>query len=87
MYKRQALVRLQVVVEHTMPAEDARVLGIQAEHQTDAQHIQTFQRFLVARVLVLLQKRVIENAHQFTCLQGNLHFLSHILVPGVHQEL
>ena len=49
----------QVVMEHTLVAKNPSVLSIQAEHQADAQLIQTFQRFWVAGVFVLLQECII----------------------------
>ena len=78
---------LEVVVEFPVPAENTGVLGIETEHQPDAEHIQTFQAVGVGRVLVLGQNFVVERAHQLAGLEGNFHFLLDIAVAGVHQEL
>ena len=61
-----------------MPAKYPRVLGIQAEHQPDAQLVQAFQGFRVGRVFVLLQKRIVQQAHDLPGLHGDFH-----LPPGV----
>ena len=74
-------------MEHAFATENTRILGIQAEHQPDAQLVQAFQRFRVLWVLVLLQKRVIEHPHQLARLEGDLHFLFYVLAARVHQEL
>ena len=78
---------LEIVVELAVPAEDAGVLGIEAEHQPDAEHIQAFQAVWISGVLVLRQNFVVECAHQLAGLEGNFHFLLDIAVAGVHQEL
>ena len=74
-------------MELAVPAEDAGILGIEAEHQPDAEHIQAFQAVWIGGVLVLRQNFVVECAHQLAGLEGNFHFLFDIAVAGVHQEL
>ena len=74
-------------MEHTLAAKNASVLGIQTEHQPDAQLVQTFQRFRVAGVLILFQERVIEYPYQLTSLQGDFHFLLDMFAASVHKEL
>ena len=77
----------EVVVEHTLAAEDTGVLGVQAEHQPDAQSVQAFQRVLGLRGFVLLQQGIVEDAHDLARLQGDFHLFLDIGVPGVYQEL
>ena len=74
-------------MEHTLAAKNTGVLGVQAEHQPDAQGVQAFQRVLGLRVFVLLQQGVVEDAHDLARLQGDLHFFFDVGAPGVHQEL
>ena len=82
-----ALVALHIVVKFAVTPENLRVLGVQAEHQPDAQGVQALQRLRGFRVLVLLQKRIVQGTHDLTGLQGDLHLLFDIFVPGVHQEI
>ena len=74
-------------MEHTLAAEDTGVLGVQAEHQPDAQSVQAFQRVLGLRGFVLLQQGIVEDAHDLARLQGDFHLFLDIGVPGVYQEL
>ncbi len=74
-------------MEHTFATENSRVLSVQAEHQPDAQLVQTFQCLRVIRVFVLLQQRIIENPYQLTSLEGDFHFLFDMLLASVHQEV
>ena len=78
---------LEVIMEHALAAEDASVLGVEAEHQPDAQLVQAFQSLRVVRVLVLLQQRVVEHPDQLAGLEGDFHFLFDMLLAGVHQEI
>ena len=78
---------LQIAVEHPPPAKNPGVLGVQAEHQTDAQRVEAFQRLRALRVLVLLEQGVIEDPHNLARLQGDLHLLLDAGVAGIHQEL
>ena len=78
----------QIVVEH-IPAvvENARILGVQAEHQPDAQGVQAFQRLWVGWVLVLLQEGIVQHAHQLAGLERDLFFMLDGIAAGVHQEI
>ena len=51
-----------VVMKHQVLAKDARVLGIQAEHQAHTELVQVFQRLRVLGIMVLLQQPVIQQA-------------------------
>ena len=77
----------EIVVEHAIVAENARVLGIQAEYQPHAEHIQAFQRALVGGILILRQEGIVELAHQLARLHGDFHFALNLLVAGVHQKI
>ena len=78
----------QIVVEH-IPAvvENARILGVQAEHQPDAQGVQAFQRLWVGGVFVLLQEGIVQHAHQLAGLERDLFFMLDGIAAGVHQEI
>ena len=45
--------RSQIIVEHTVPTKNPRVLGVQAEHQPHTQLVQTFQRLFGLRICIL----------------------------------
>ena len=74
-------------MEHTLAAEDTRVLSVEAEHQPDAELVQAFQRFGGAGVFVLFQEGIVEYPHQLASLEGDFHFFFDMLLAGVHQEI
>ena len=78
---------LQIVMEHIALAKNARVFRIKAEHQADAQRIQTLERLLGFWFCVLLQKRIIQDAYEFTGLQRYFHLLANIFIAGVHEKI
>ena len=80
-------IRLQIIVKHVLAPKDPRVLGIKAEHQPHAQHIQALQAARVGGILVLRQQRVVQPAHDGAGRYGNLHLLLDVLVFAVHQKL
>ena len=65
----------QIIVEHIAPAKNTGILSIQAEHETDAERVEALQRVLICRILVLLDKRIIELSDYVTGLDGNLHLM------------
>ena len=82
-----ALMGREIIMEHQVTAKNPSVLGIQAEHQTDAQGVQAFQRFRVVRVLILFQKRIVQHADKLASLQGDVHFLFDMVAGGVDDKL
>ena len=76
----------QVIMEHFLLSEDASILGIQAEDQPHAEHVQAFQRLLVFRIPVLLQESVIKEAHDLTGGDGDFHFPFQVLIAHMCQE-
>ena len=77
----------QIVVEHQVLAENARILCIETENQPHAQRIQAFQRFRVIRILILRQQCIIQNANQLARFEGNLHFLLDMFAGRINKEL
>ncbi len=76
----------QIIVKHCFAAKNAGVLGVEAENQADAQHIQAFQRFRAFRVCVFGEQSVVESAHQFAGLERNLHFFLDMRFLFVYQK-
>lgn len=78
---------LQIVMEHIALAKNARVFRIKAEHQADAQRIQTLERLLGFWFCVLFKQRIIQNTNEFACLQRYFHLFANIFIACVHEEI
>ena len=77
----------QIVMEHGMMAEDARVLRIEAEDQPHAQHIQAPQCAGALGIGILPGKCVIEDADDLARGDGYLHLPLQMLIAALHEEL
>ena len=77
-------------MEHIAATEDTGILGIQAEHQSNAEHIQAAQIpnffFLALRFVILFDQRIIELSYQFTGFNGDFLLSLDPLTAGVDQE-
>ena len=69
------------------PLEQAAVLRVQAENATDAQGVQAVEGRFTFGVMVLLEQRVVQLAHQIPGFDGNFHFPLQVFIAGVHQEI
>ena len=78
---------VQEVMEHVVSPEDACILGIETEHQTDTKDVERLQRVLVGGVDVLFQQFVVESAHNLARLHRHLHLLGKMLALRVNEEM
>ncbi len=69
-----------------MLAENARVLRVQAEHQTHTELVQVLERFRVFRVLILLQQPIVQQTDDLAGLDGDLHLPLQMHISLVHKE-
>ena len=81
------LVRIQIVMEHGMTAEQTRILGIQAEDKTHTESVQALLGLLVRRVFILLVESIIELAYDLAGLHGYLHLFRQGGMFFFHKEL
>ena len=73
-------------MEHVLRPEDTGILRIQAEHQPDAELVQTLLAVRILRVDVLRQELVIQDAHDLARLDADLHLLLDVGVRVIHEE-
>ena len=74
-----------IVVENVAPAKYAGIFGIEAEHQSHAQHIEATERFGVI-VAILGNKRIVELPYNVAGFHRHFKFLLQMLVAGFHKE-
>ena len=74
-----------IVVENVAPSEYPGIFGIEAEHQTHAQHIEAAERLRVI-VAILGNKRIVELPYNVAGFHRHFKFLLQMLVAGFHKE-
>ena len=78
---------VEVVGEHVATAKHARIFGIEAEDEANAEHIEAAQGGGRSGVDVLREDGIVEAAYEFAGLNGHLHFAGQVGVAVVDEEL
>ena len=75
------------VVKHVMLAEYPSVLGIEAEDQPHAKHVEGAHGLRLGGVDVLLVESVVDLADDLASVEGHLLLLLQVLIALLHEEL
>ena len=77
----------QIIMESRLGGKQARILGIEAKHQTHTKDVERAQGLGIGLVDVLLQQGIINQADNFARLHTDFQLAFQMLIALVHKEL